>query len=118
MVIVQGFETDTGRVFVSLWNQADGFPGDQGSLRAAQSAVVDRRARVEFADVPYGEYAVSLFHDANDNGGLDTGFMGIPKEPIGTSNDAKGRFGPPRYEDARFRLDQDTMTLTINLQSL
>ena len=28
--------------------------------------------------------------------------LGIPKEPFGFSNDAKGKFGPPKWQDAVF----------------
>jgi uncharacterized protein (DUF2141 family) len=44
--------------------------------------------------------------------------MGIPKEPFGASNDARGRFGPPKFDDARFQVDGGVVELTVNLQQL
>jgi uncharacterized protein (DUF2141 family) len=35
---------------------------------------------------------------------MDTNLLGIPKEGVGASNDARGHFGPPKYEDAKFKL--------------
>ena len=46
---------------------------------------------------------------------MDTNFLGIPKEPIGISNNAKGFMGPPKYKDAKFELKHDK-TLKINIQ--
>ena len=35
--------------------------------------------------LPEGEYAISLFHDENENKELDTNFIGIPKEAFGST---------------------------------
>ncbi len=37
-------------------------------------------------DIPPGTYAIKLHVDENENGELDTNFIGIPKEQYGTSN--------------------------------
>ncbi|MDR1437149.1 MAG: DUF2141 domain-containing protein, partial [Candidatus Symbiothrix sp.] len=60
-------------------------------------------------------YAVSIFHDENDNGKLDTGVFGIPKERTGNSNNARGSYGPPKFDDCKFTVSGDTeiyITLT------
>jgi len=71
---------------------------------------------VVFEDLPFGEYAVSLMHDENRNGKIDTNFLGIPKEGYGASNDAKAVLGPPKYADARFLLDKPDMTMEIKVK--
>jgi uncharacterized protein (DUF2141 family) len=48
-------------------------------------------------DVEPGDYAVLVHHDDNDNDKMDTNFIGIPKEPIGLSNSAVPKLGPPKY---------------------
>jgi uncharacterized protein (DUF2141 family) len=60
-----------------------------------------------------GEYAVSVVYDEDSNGKMNTGFLGIPTEPVGMSNNAKGRFGPPKYKDAAFQM---TASKTINIR--
>lgn len=57
---------------------------------------------------PNKAYALSLYLDINDNGKLDTSFFGIPSEPVGTSNNAPAKFGPPSYEDAQFTVEEGT----------
>lgn len=56
-----------------------------------------------FSKVEPGMYAISFFHDENSNGELDTNLIGIPTEGFGTSRNAPSRFGPPDFEDAKFR---------------
>jgi uncharacterized protein (DUF2141 family) len=69
--------------------------------------VKPREAVVTFDRLPAGEYAVAAYQDINGNGKLDRNFIGIPKEPVGVSNRAKGRFGPPKWRDAKFQLSGD-----------
>ncbi|WP_226662133.1 MipA/OmpV family protein [Microbulbifer aggregans] len=51
--------------------------------------------------VPVGSVAVLAYLDANGNGALDRTFIGIPKEPIGLSNDYRPK-GPPSFQRASF----------------
>jgi uncharacterized protein (DUF2141 family) len=75
-------------------------------LRAPlQSAVADIHngtAVCVFKSVPKGVYAISAFHDQNNNGKLDTNFIGLPTEDYCASRDARNTFGPPSFADARF----------------
>jgi uncharacterized protein (DUF2141 family) len=118
VVTIVGFESDSGQVMVALWDDADRFPTGENHITALRAVIKDGSAQLEFIDVAPGEYALSVFHDENDNGELDTGFMGIPKEPFGASNDARGRFGPPKFDDARFQVDDGVVELTVNLQKM
>ncbi len=51
-----------------------------------------------------GTYAVSIVYDEDSNGKLNTGFLGIPTELVGFSNNVTGTFGPPSFEKASFSL--------------
>jgi uncharacterized protein (DUF2141 family) len=50
--------------------------------------------RFTFTDLKAGTYSVSIVYDEDSNGKLNTGFLGIPSELVGFSNNAKGTFGP------------------------
>lgn len=63
-----------------------------------------------------GTYGVKLFHDTNGNGKLDTNLVGLPVEPVGFSNDAPLRFGPPDFDDAAFEVGATGAELTISLR--
>ena len=56
-------------------------------------------------ELPYGNYAIAVYHDKNTNGKLDTNLLGIPKERYGFSNNARGRFGPASWNDSYFSFD-------------
>ena len=68
--------------------------------------------------VPPGDYAVHVYHDVDLNGKMKTNFIGIPKEPTGVSNDAKGKMGPPKFKDAVLSIGAEPMTIPINLTQI
>jgi uncharacterized protein (DUF2141 family) len=58
-------------------------------------------------DVPAGSWAVLAYQDENENGELDRNLIGIPSENYGFSRDARGKFGPPSFEDAAVPVRDD-----------
>jgi uncharacterized protein (DUF2141 family) len=62
-----------------------------------------------------GRYAIKLFHDVNGDGKMETNMLGIPTEPVGFSNDAPIRLGPPRFADAGFDVGAGGAAQTITL---
>ena len=79
----------------------------------------DSKGYIHYAfRLPPGEYALSIFYDKNDNGELDTNFIGIPKEPVALSNNARPSFGPPKYKDAVFTLGDETVVQRISIESI
>ena len=58
---------------------------DTGVAARIQERVTKGQYQRSF-DIPPGTYAVKLHIDENENGELDTNFLGIPKEQYGISN--------------------------------
>jgi uncharacterized protein (DUF2141 family) len=95
-----------GQVVYSLFAGPEGFP-DKGEKAIASGTcpiAEDKTARFGLPKLAPGVYAVTLFHDENGNGKLDTKTFGIPKEGFGFSNNPKIRVGPPRFKDTAFAL--------------
>ena len=72
--------------------------------------------RVTVTNLPAGRYAVQAFLDENNNGEVDRALFGVPKEGVGFSNDAKIRFGPPKFAEAVFAFDGNARTIRLNLR--
>lgn len=117
IVELSGMKSDDGSLVYAIWSGPEGWL-ESNAIGEGSVAVVDGRSAIRFDDLPYGEYAISVYHDLNDNGKIDTGLFRLPKEPLGTSNDAKIRFGPPSYEDAAFMLNQPELTIHIPVRKL
>lgn len=95
-----------GELMVAVFNDAGHWL--KQPTRAARQPLQDGPVQLQLADLPDGDYAVSLFIDRNANGKLDSNAMGMPTEPYGFSNDAMGTFGPPSFEQARLSVKGDT----------
>ncbi len=102
VVEFSGLKSDRGQLHASLYASEDGFPTEPGkALRQVDVPISGGRARVVLEGLAPGGYAVAAYHDENGDGKLDTGFLGIPTEGLGASNDAKGFMGPPSFDKAR-----------------
>ena len=61
-----------------------------------------------------GKYTMAVFHDINMDEKLNTNMLGIPTEPYGFSNNARGTFGPPSLADQTFSVSSETkMSITL-----
>lgn len=115
-VEIAGLRNDMGLAVCSLFSSVDDFPKKtEKSLAHSISVIRNRHAVCEFSGVAPGTYAISVFHDENSNGKLDTNFVGIPREGVGASNDAKGHFGPPKFDAAAFRFAGGRLELKITI---
>ena len=108
-VVVTGLRSETGMVRVALFDSEPGFPLDTSRAVALQQmdlamTPTNHSRTVVFKNLPEKTYAVSVFHDADSDGKLKTNWLGMPREGVGSSNNAKGRMGPPRYAVAAFPL--------------
>jgi len=118
-VVAEGLRNSKGKIFCILFEAANAkdYPTKpEHATMKTSSPIVDKAASCTFADVKPGTYAVAAFHDENDDGKLDTGFLGIPSEPTGASNDARGSMGPPKFKDAQFPYAGGVLALKIKLK--
>jgi uncharacterized protein (DUF2141 family) len=114
---VTGLRSSSGTVRCALYSSAEGFPKDPSKAVARGTAAIkDKHAVCEFTNVAPGTYAASFIHDENNNGKLDTNWLGIPKEGYGASNNARGSMGPPKFGDARFIYRGGALTLKLTTQ--
>ncbi|CAI8273834.1 MAG: Uncharacterised protein [Owenweeksia sp. TMED14] len=80
------------------------------SLRDENGTVLDQEAfpfreRKQICPIQvsnYGVYTAYFFLDLNNNGKLDQGVFGQPKEPYAFSNNARNYFGKPSITSQKF----------------
>ncbi len=85
-------------------------------LKAAVATIRGSSAVCVFKSVPKGVYAISAFHDQNNNGKLDTNFIGLPTEDYCASRDARNSFGPPSFGDAKFSYSGGVARLSARMK--
>ena len=94
----------TGIIIVAVWDSPESYlEGDPSYSTHVKASSFPQE--VEFHNLPVGVYAISAFLDENENLDLDTSTFGMPREPFGFSNNARNRFGPAHFKDARFQVE-------------
>jgi uncharacterized protein (DUF2141 family) len=115
-VVIDNIRSEVGRMNIAVYDNKKDWLGDNTTTAQTlivKEVMVDGVITTSFELEP-GEYAVSVHHDDNDNGKMDTNFIGIPKEPAGFSNDYVP-MGPPRYKKAAFTLGEDGAEVRVAL---
>jgi len=119
-VELSGLQEVEGNIYIAVYDSDDTWLGDD-TVYEQQVVIADARdGDLVWAEMhlPPGEYALSIFYDSNNNGELDTNFIGIPKEPVALSNNARPKFGPPKYKDAVFTLGEEPLTQSISMEEI
>ena len=95
---VSNIRSTEGTIRVGLFASEENFLKEavEGKIVKASGSEVT----VVFENLKAGEYALSVIHDENANGELDTNLMGMPKEGFAFGNNAMGMFGPPDFDEA------------------
>ena len=106
-----------GQLLVFVYQEMDRIEINGTSfLRREVLSVTDDRKTVTLTDVPYGEYAIAVLHDMDKDLQQDANVLGIPREDLGVSNNAKGGpLGGPRWKAAKFahRAEETPLDITM-----
>ncbi|MDE0950190.1 MAG: DUF2141 domain-containing protein [Halioglobus sp.] len=120
MVEIAGLKDETGNLYISVYDSDSAWRSEEtviGKRISIADALDGELVRTEL-QLPLGDYALAVFFDVDDNGELDSNFMGKPQEPVAWSNNAVWNFGPPSYEEAVFTLSAEPIILRISMRTL
>lgn len=112
-VKIINIDNSDGKMMIGLYASEDNWL--KTPFKGLYGKIVNGTCEAVFENIEDGIYAITVFHDENDDDELDTNFLGIPKEDIGSSNDAPAIFGPPKWKDAKFEVKGGTIKQVINL---
>ncbi|MBD2775699.1 DUF2141 domain-containing protein [Iningainema sp. BLCCT55] len=116
-VTVSGLRNQKGQICLSLFSEGQGFPNQSGrAIEARCLKAGEAPVAVTFSNLQLGSYAVAVIHDVNEDGTLNSGFFGIPKEGFGFSRNPKIRTGPPKFKDAAIFVAGQSTNIQIQLK--
>lgn len=98
-----------GELAVAVFTE-ENFPKVGKQFKGLSVSVTATSMELIISEVPSGDYGIAVFQDVDRNKQLKKNFLGLPQEPMGFSNDAPTRFGPPSFEDARITVSNDQKT--------
>ncbi|MFK7983967.1 MAG: DUF2141 domain-containing protein [Saprospiraceae bacterium] len=117
-VTIQNIQKAKGNIMIAVFRGEANFLEDDKDI-ASKIALVEKTGEltVVFPNLPFGnDYAVAVYHDLNGNGALNTNLFGVPTEAYGFSNNARSKWGAPKYNVARFELNELTENMVIQVK--
>ncbi len=114
---VTGFKDNGGKCVIMLFKAEPGFPKEpKKAVQVFPVLIQSKSCELTIPNLDTGTWAVSVFHDSNENGEVDTNFMGIPKEGIGVSKNVIPAMRAPRFDECQFQLTEPKMELLIQIK--
>ncbi|MBI3114292.1 MAG: DUF2141 domain-containing protein [Rhodospirillales bacterium] len=115
-VTITGLDSDAGNVHVSVYDNPETFPKSTGMLREQVVKAQAPMPEVTFPGLAPGTYAVAAFHDENGNRKFDQGFLGLPLEDYGFSNDPMVILSAPDFQESAFTISGDVAVITVRMK--
>ena len=110
---VSNFKTIKGVLRVCITDKKDDFL--KSCIFSKTVVVKDATVSLKIENMEKGNYAVSVYHDENNNDILETTrLFGIPIEPYGFSNNPSMTFGPS-FKKSVFKMTSD-QNISIRLK--
>lgn len=116
VIEINGLKEAKGTIQIGIYNKASGFATDKNVYMGKVVDVNSKTVTIKLPNLPYGDYAIAAYHDANGNGKLDKNFFGVPTELYGFSNDARGLTSAPDFDDAKFSVNASTRKISFKLK--
>lgn len=107
-VEITNVTSEDGQIILAIYNSSENY--DKRIVFQEVKLKPETDTVIFETNVPDGEYLVMLVHDINNNGKLDTTFIGMPKEPVDLSN-YDGKSIPGKFKKHKFSVNEDTSIL-------
>ncbi|TDQ19421.1 uncharacterized protein (DUF2141 family) [Algoriphagus boseongensis] len=116
LIQIHHTKSDQGKIRILIFSSEKGFPDQpEHALKSYSITPKNKAGELLVEDLPEGKYAVSVIHDEDGNGKLNTNAVGYPSEKFGFSNNPKVYFSIPSFEKVAFQLTKEAKTILINL---
>jgi uncharacterized protein (DUF2141 family) len=113
-VTISDIRSAKGSIMLSVVNSDAAWNSQEKPVAAQKIAASGQEVVLKF-DLPAGDYAVQVMHDENENGKLDTNFMGMPIEGYGFSNNPQV-MRRAHFDEAKFALGAAAASIVVRLR--
>lgn len=113
---VEGLRNSQGTVRIGVYNEEEGYLKDKGVIRNETGSIKRNTCTLETGILPYGDYAMALLHDENNNKTMDYSWLQLPKEGFGFSNNPKIGMSAPSFQETKVQLNSCEKRITIKVK--
>ena len=119
IVHLSGIRACQGALMLAVYDKADSFLQAGAGVTTARIPLKSAPCEpvvTQHLSLPYGRYALAVYQDANDNGKLDSNWLGRPTEPWGVSNRIRPLMRAPRFAESAFNFAPDRGEIPLDLR--
>ncbi len=116
IVRITGLKPQSANVLIAIFDSAEAFPKPE--LRKHTEVVAATETTLEHTLMleQNKPLAIAVIQDLDGNRGLTRNIFGIPTEPYGFSNNARGLTGPPDFQKVMFSVHQNSGPIEIEVR--
>lgn len=112
-ITLEDIKKTQGSISLGVFDEA-GYESGQ-AVNGANITVDQATETVTIEGLEPGFYGIKMYHDVDGNGEMNANPFGMPTEPYAFSNNAKGRFGPAKWDAAKFEVTAEGAVQTISI---
>ena len=117
-VNLSNLQSTKGQVLLAIYDSADSYMHTDRAVALKSIELKNvQPVDVVFSGLKPGVYAVTVVHDLNKNGKIDTNMFGVPTEPYGFSNNKRPKFRSASWDESKFSLDPNKTNISIRLDT-
>lgn len=111
-LVISETSSDNGVIQVLIFDQDQGWPESlDKAWKMVTIPIKNGLGKKTITEVPAGNYAVTVFHDHDENGEIRKNKIGYPIDPFGFSNNPSLLFGVPTFEKCSEKVNPGKSTL-------
>lgn len=114
---VTNIQEEIGMIWIGIYDSEENFLVKERAIVKGYTVEQPGRIHISLPDLPYGTYAIAIFHDLNNNGYLDQNILGIPSEPFAFSRRPKSKFRMPKFDEVAVTFSPDQQEITLPLKT-
>jgi uncharacterized protein (DUF2141 family) len=114
---IEHIQYDHGTLWIGIYpSEAAFLDKNQAKLISIKIASKNNQ-KVALHELAYGDYAIALFHDLNDNAEMDFNWLGVPQEPFAFSRPVPSKWRLPEFSEVKVGFYQQRKIIHTKLNS-
>jgi len=112
---ISEFNNTSGLLAIAIFDNSNSFESKNEAYLDSTLTITNAEMDIVIENINPGNYAISVFHDEDENNELNTNIFGIPQEGFGFSNNPSIGFSAPTYEECEFTIEEG-VTLIVPIE--
>lgn len=116
VVEIKNIENPQGVLYIAVYNESSFLQEGKELIKTKTPIQTVYDQKIAINELPFGVYAIAIYHDVNNNGKLDKNYLGIPTEPYAFSNNPKVKWRSPTFDETKIELNAAQRSLQMELK--